>query len=163
MFEQAAWTTCFTTTFQSFLFLALSPILWRSISEFISLMPKEGFFSLLWCELLLFFLQELLIWPFFKHEFHGFSGWCFYIWSEDVSKHGTITKKNSLTRQILFQNVWSNFSYVKVIFHEIAVGTWVFLFEFIILTHKSLGIVKSSSDCFWRSNLSLLYPQYRKQ
>ena len=48
-------------------------------------------------------------------------------------------------------------------FDEIAIGTWFGLLEVIILTHISLGIVKNSSDYFWRSDFLLLYCQYKKK
>ena len=45
------------------------------------------------------------------------------------------TKKNSLTRQMLFQNACSNFLQTKEIFNEIAVGSRFVLFEVIILIY----------------------------
>ena len=44
------------------------------------------------------------------------------------------TKKNSLTRQMLFRNICSNFLYMRKIFDEVAVGSW-FLFEVIMLIY----------------------------
>ena len=52
---------------------------------------------------------------------------------------------------MLFQNVCSNFLTMKEPFDEVAVGYRFALFE-VIITYMSLGIVKDSSDCFWRSN-----------
>ena len=43
------------------------------------------------------------------------------------------TKKNSLTRQMLFRNVCSNFLQIKEIFDEVAVGSRFVLFEVTIL------------------------------
>ena len=52
------------------------------------------------------------------------------------------TKKNSLTRQILFREALPLFCYN---------------------TYISLGIAKNLSDCFWQSNLFFLYVQYAKK
>ena len=45
------------------------------------------------------------------------------------------TKKNSLTRQMFFWNVSSNFLKINEIFDEVAVGSWFVLFEIILLLH----------------------------
>ena len=45
------------------------------------------------------------------------------------------TKKNSLTRKMLFRNVRSNFLEIKEIFDKVAVGSWFVLFKVIILIY----------------------------
>ena len=65
------------------------------------------------------------------------------------------TKKNSLTRQMLFRNVCSNSLQIKEIFDEVAVGSQFVLFGVLSYnTYISLGI--AWSDCFPKFVSSLL-------